>query len=1208
MPKESVTQETTPAAMSFLQIPETSSAVELVPGNSRVGSVASSVKSGSIHFSTTVRMLAPVIWSRIQSRRAKSVAFTTPVSFNTNDSSNDNTKGLEPLRLEEELDIQHLETLMFKFKTHIPDKVELKKWLTRRGSEYRDPTRFHSAGLMTQEEFHEMLADLLEVETWDRHKVALFEKEIGTLFKKVDIASDGLVDWDEFCTYLMLQFEENDQATKVNGNTFIPKPNIVRIDHNKETTTKILTDFNPMRYVTISKEGIIGVWSTELDLQRKIEMEHNNSDAERTSNKRHIKMWVTDAVAMPNVHKMALSTTNRDIHFYDMSTPIYIPQFHLCALGNVVLCLDYCYNKKLPAGKSMLFLGMDNGVILFLVFSTPLKGLFETPFKKTSGSHQVYLQDIPTHSRFVSCHTLGQVHSDWVRRVRYIPAKEFVISCSGSGKDSLVVRDIDDKKRKTYTFKVAKGVECFDYSHNLNVICTGGVDHAVRLWNPYVTVKPVAIMKGHQSSIIDLAIHEGLEQVFSYDKDGVLKAWDIREQVCHQTIPVRFPFGHRIPEHGPFPFLLITSPINSLFIGSNDCLAEIKIIAMGANKNGKTTHWRPLTAALYNSSMGHVITACEGSVVTFWDLNTGRQAQHISEAHGTEEISCMTIDPSGRRLMTGDRSGNIHVWNASNGHLLNKLEPVEENEVTGIISLPEKSKIITVGWNRKILVYYDDMQTFCLRPNAGWKGGQLHQDDILTAAYCPPNYLATASFDGDIILWGLDREKMIRRLKKGSGSLLKAKIKKLGLIQNKKSYQNSCGAPVDKLLFLKSRAQWRTQESAVLVSSEAGTLEFWCFYGANRPMGRYFAASEDESTIFALTTDPSNEMLITGDSNGTISVWDISSYCISRAEAIVAQVWSTTQRAGSTDDNPEGKPPVLSSWHAHYGSVSSVEYIRRDEGALLLSASEDCTARLWTLNGQCIGMFGQKRLWNVDDPSSYRLAGNNGLEGKETEEEKGSNGRKSQLGEMGGSNADRTSPLSVSPVRRSTSPLISEQPHLSRSTPTTPRERSFLPSIEVAMAGEDGSEEDPYSWRKNEYYRSMTSLVLERSSKNSQSWSILGDHYNKDFRRRMETRQSRRDHVGNVNRKLTCGGGLGNTCSPFQALHIPDTKEYELPKNMPVSSRMTHKTNRASAEPIWMAVRQGALPPLPALKRSDSFLTMADSASGNTSQFSFLVE
>lgn len=50
---------------------------------------------------------------------------------------------------------------------------------------------------------------------------------------QVDIASDGLVDWNEFCTYLMLQFEENDQASKASGNTFVPKPNIVRIDHNK---------------------------------------------------------------------------------------------------------------------------------------------------------------------------------------------------------------------------------------------------------------------------------------------------------------------------------------------------------------------------------------------------------------------------------------------------------------------------------------------------------------------------------------------------------------------------------------------------------------------------------------------------------------------------------------------------------------------------------------------------------------------------------------------------------------------------------------------------------------------------------------------------------------------------------------------------------------------------------------------------------------
>lgn len=72
------------------------------------------------------------------------------------------------------------------------------------------------------------------------------------------------------------------------------------------------------------------------------------------------------------------------------------------------------------------------------------------------------------------------------------------------------------------------------------------------------------------------------------------------------------------------------------------------------------------------------------------------------------------------------------VWNASNGHLLNKLEPVDENEVTGIISLPEKSKIITVGWNRKILVYYDDNQVSTAFFQVRLKTGGLRIQPVLT--------------------------------------------------------------------------------------------------------------------------------------------------------------------------------------------------------------------------------------------------------------------------------------------------------------------------------------------------------------------------------------------------------------------------------------------------------------------------------------------
>lgn len=46
------------------------------------------------------------------------------------------------------------------------------------------------------------------------------------------------------------------------------------------------------------------------------------------------------------------------------------------------------------------------------------------------------------------------------------------------------------------------------------------------------------------------------------------------------------------------------------------------------------------------------------------------------------------------------------------------------------------------------------------------------QDDILCIAHCHPNLIATGSFDGDLILWSLERQNVFKKLKRGAGSLL----------------------------------------------------------------------------------------------------------------------------------------------------------------------------------------------------------------------------------------------------------------------------------------------------------------------------------------------------------------------------------------------------------------------------------------------------
>ena len=72
-----------------------------------------------------------------------------------------------------------------------------------------------------------------------------------------------------------------------------------------------------------------------------------------------------------------------------------------------------------------------------------------------------------------------------------------------------------------------------------------------------------------------------------------------------------------------------------------------------------------------------------------WDLATGTKTIQFSNAHkyvekGQEkcaEITSMTFDPSGRRLVTGGRNGSVKIWNFNNGACLRELEVFDNFEV-----------------------------------------------------------------------------------------------------------------------------------------------------------------------------------------------------------------------------------------------------------------------------------------------------------------------------------------------------------------------------------------------------------------------------------------------------------------------------------------------------------------------------------------------
>jgi WD40 repeat protein len=110
-----------------------------------------------------------------------------------------------------------------------------------------------------------------------------------------------------------------------------------------------------------------------------------------------------------------------------------------------------------------------------------------------------------------------------------------------------------------------------------------------------------------------------------------------------------------------------------------------------------------------------------------------------------------------------------------------------------------------------------------------------------------------------------------------------------------------------------------------------------------------FQANSD-ADLHSVASNQQDTILVMGDTNGVISVWD------------------TTQR----NINPV---PVLStSWTAHQGCITAVRCASYNDIALILSASVDGTARMWLPDGTLIGIFGQAQLWVLGRPHTYAAA------------------------------------------------------------------------------------------------------------------------------------------------------------------------------------------------------------------------------------------
>ncbi|XP_063416310.1 uncharacterized protein LOC134697955 [Mytilus trossulus] len=103
--------------------------------------------------------------------------------------------------------------------------------------------------------------------------------------------------------------------------------------------------------------------------------------------------------------------------------------------------------------------------------------------------------------------------------------------------------------------------------------------------------------------------------------------------------------------------------------------------------------------------------------------------------------------------------------------------------------------------------------------------------------------------------------------------------------------------------------------------------------------------------ISTMTINEANIMLCVADNLGFVFVYNIDGYSYALS--------------GYEEEPPE----LVNTWRGHVDGISCIELVEKNK--VIMTASIDCTVRLWNYEGNYIGTFGQQEQWDLYNTSTF---------------------------------------------------------------------------------------------------------------------------------------------------------------------------------------------------------------------------------------------
>eukprot|EP00755_Sulcionema_specki_P020988 Sspe_Gene.12869::Locus_4412_Transcript_1_1_Confidence_1.000_Length_3569::g.12869::m.12869 len=777
--------------------------------------------------------------------------------------------------------------------------------------------------------------------------------EIRQLFHRIDANANGVIDWDEFSTYVLLSGEQknHDDAAKA---LYLPPgeaadrshglPSGLPPGHHNGMVTRLLVHRNGM-YYTCSKDGTVRVWNSETQ-----------------SHMQTIpccKGWINDGVFLKGGTKLAVCGMDRTLTTFNITQSG--AELHRAFVGNKrgwkKEKRSYVVDEPDKREQRTAGTSQESSLEKFLsrvantarkrryVEMMTLEDLVECPMAIAEwsgliclglkgGGVQVYDPSRTYDGDVVPCLETCHVHSTTISRLRTSGYLDAVLSAGWDGTVKVlslskgkVLRELSDA--------TPKSIFAMEWSEKHRLLATAGTERHVSVWNPYIS-RPVYRLDGHMCPLIEVCFNDTTDHLISVGLDKSLRVWDIRTMRCVQS------FSETRP-HWPEDLLsavAIDETRRSLVCCSSfpTIFPMLSAVSRFPPEPKYMGHHNPVVSIAYNSDFEQVISADRNRVLV-WDIRRGaRLVAFLPEVGGStvveDGVVGMQLDSNGRRLILATRT-ILQAYNYANGQPL-KIYNFAENKLPDITCVAycgvrDGNRQVVCSAASRVFVWLDSNNTLPERV--------FHSCDI--SAYLGESVTVTAlcSISSTSIAIGTSRGVII----------LYAHIRN--------EIESTLGTPSGTSVAQLEMCHVKAVPSTVLASLSATDphITVWSLKLKVALFVVKYTAADRQLTTFSIHDD--GNYIAGGDDSGYLVTWkvDPDAYRV-------------------PDNTPASSPHVtmVMNFIAHPGRhLVCVKMFVVGKRIHILTAADDSQLHLFNCEGRFIGVCGQQVPWDIDNPCTW---------------------------------------------------------------------------------------------------------------------------------------------------------------------------------------------------------------------------------------------